>query len=268
MKFEIIELILVLCTVGLYALGILSWFTMAEKRWVSTILAASGMVSQAVVIAWRWMISGHLPIFGMFEAAIADSFVVVLIGVVISAVFVKREKLRFALPFTLAAAIVFLAQGLFYSREIFPLTISEVSLWVDFHAGFAWVTMAAYTAAAGLSIGVIYAEDEAQGIDEYLFRFVGWGFILHTVMIALGSFYEFLLFGTFWKWDPVEILALVSWASFGLIIHMRLFYGWKTKRFAKLNLVTYIILVASYKALIYFPAWSTFHIFDIGIRMH
>jgi ABC-type transport system involved in cytochrome c biogenesis permease subunit len=109
---------------------------------------------------------------------------------------------------------------------------------------------------------------ESEIIDELAFRYINFGFIMHTIMFALGCYYSSILYGTWWQWDPAESTSLITWLSVGLYIHMRLFYNWKEKRAAWLFIVIFATVIFSYWGLIYMPAGSTFHVFDLELKAH
>ena len=49
-------------------------------------------------------------------------------------------------------------------------------------------------------------------------------------MLASGSVYKFMLFGTAWSWDPIETLGLVTWMAAGTLLHLHLMAGWEARR--------------------------------------
>lgn len=102
-------------------------------------------------------------------------------------------------------------------------------------------------------------------MDELSFRYITFGFINHSVMFALGSYYSSILFGTWWRWDPVFSLSLMAWLLIGLYIHMRLFYNWNGVRAARFYILIFAVLSFSYWGLAYLPAGRTFHVFDLDV---
>jgi ABC-type transport system involved in cytochrome c biogenesis permease subunit len=94
------------------------------------------------------------------------------------------------------------------------------------------------------------------------------GFVLHSAMMASGSIYKFLLFGRAWSFDPIETLGLVAWVAYGSLLHMHLLSGWNGRRLAYWCVGLFVLLIVSYRVIVYFPSWSTYHIFDMDIRMH
>jgi hypothetical protein len=43
---------------------------------------------------------------------------------------------------------------------------------------------------------------------------------------------------------------------------------WRGRRLAAWSLGLFVLLVVSYRLVVYFPSWSTYHIFDINLREH
>ncbi|MBI3185617.1 MAG: cytochrome c biogenesis protein CcsA [Myxococcales bacterium] len=228
------------------------------------VLGACLPLCALAVAAWvaRWVFAGHLPIFGTYESALSLAVAVLLAG----AAWEVRAKLRLGVaPIAAAIAGGLLAHGLGYDRTAYALTISERSWVVDVHAVVAWAAFGALALNAGLSLRALMRE-EAAGLAVP--RTLEVGFILHSAMMASGSFYKFLLFGKAWSFDPIEILGLIAWLAYGAVMHMHLFAGWKGKRLAGWCLFVFALLVISYRGIVYFPGWSTYHIFDINLREH
>ncbi len=220
--------------------------------------------------AIRWAGIGHPPVFGTYEATLAASWFLALF-VALSFASLHRQFRLLALT-AVPIVLLLLAYGvaLFDTRRI-PLTISERSLWVEFHALFSWLAFAPFTLAGCLSAYTLSsAPRESRGaaeiIDELAFRYVTMGFVSHSLMFALGSYYSSILFGNWWRWDPAFSLSLLAWLLVGLHIHLRLFYQWSGRRAARSYLVVFALIAFSYWGLIYLPAGRTFHVFDLDLK--
>ena len=87
-------------------------------------------------------------------------------------------------------------------------------------------------------------------------------------MMASGSFYKFLLFGKAWSFDPIETMGFIAWVAYGTLLHMNLFAGWKGRQLAKWCLFLFVLLVVSYRGIVYFPSWASYHILDMDLRLH
>ncbi len=284
-----IEFFIILGGVFFYLVSVVAGGIFSRSGLAASLLSA-GLVLHAASTGIRWYGIGHPPVFGTYEAALAGSWFMLLYTA-----FSYRSihgHFRALSLTTIPIAISLLLYGLTFNTERMPLTISERSLWVDFHALFSWLAFGSYTAAAclagvylwktrvgrwALEVGsqksgeVVHSElrtPNSELLDDLIFRYINWGFINHTIMFALGSYYSSILFGVWWQWDLVNSTSLITWLSYGLAIHMRLFYGWRGKRGANLAIVCFMTAIISYWGLIYFPPGSTYHVFDIEFKAH
>lgn len=253
---ELIPLYLAAALAGLLALR-----SPRLARAARPLSLASFVVTLAVWIA-RWVQAGHFPLFGTYENALSVALALTLVGVVVD----QRRALSTSPAMLLVAALI-LAQGLQYDAMPYGLTISERSLVVDVHAVLAWLAFAVLAGAFAVALRVAFAR-EATVLDAPMERLLAIGFVLHTAMIVTGSFYKFLLFGKVWSWDPIETMALIAWLAYGTLLHMSLLAGWSGRRFARWTIGTFVVLVLSYRTIIYFPPMATYHVFDIGLKLH
>ncbi len=127
--------------------------------------------------------------------------------------------------------------------------------------------LGALLANAGLAFLVLRQWGGEAAVRRMAFT-LSLGFVLHSAMLASGSLYKFLLFGRTWSFDPIETLGLVAWVAYGTLLHMQLLGGWSGRRLAGWCLALFVLLVISYRGIVYFPSWSTYHIFDVDLRFH
>jgi len=232
---------------------------------------AGGFALAAATFSWvaRWRLAGHLPLFGTYESSLS------LAVAVLAAVAVLRWKTRRAArlwPVAAALAAALVGHGVRFDVTAFPLTISERSWVVDVHAVFAWAAFGVLAANAGLALWLLVSRrrgtERGAPPERWLPRTLTVGFALHSAMLASGSLYKFLLFGKVWTFDPIETLGLLAWLAYGTLLHLHLFAGWQGRRLASWCLGLFVVLLVSYRGIVYFPAWSTYHIFDMNLRMH
>lgn len=254
-----IETVLFALTCGAYALSLFS-SVLRQQGWKS--LLTIGIVLHAGLIGYRWDLSGHPPIMGTYEACLSDAWFTSAILLYLGS---RNARMSRAAPVLLPLVLVLLIYGLIFPTAHYPLTISERGLWVDVHALLAYWAWGLYAAALSAAI-LLLIKGKNPGhvaLDGILHHLTNLGFLFQSMMMAAGAYYGWRLFGDWWRWDPVESLALVSWISWALVLHMRLFYGWRDRRAAWLTVVAFVLLLVSYKILVYLPAGSTFHIFDL-----
>ncbi len=211
----------------------------------------------------RGVASGHLPLFGTFENTLAASGALLAAASVTS---LKREGMA-AWAWPLPWALPLLLYGTIFRHEAIPLTISEQSLWVDVHVVFAWLAFVGLALASTLAVGRLFGRTMwgmgPEEADEQTARYLNLGFAALTATIALGAWYLYLLFSTFWRWEVVGTMSLVAWMGYGMVIHARHFYRLGGKRLA---VAVVAVLPVMFLA---FWIWSltpgTYHYFDIPL---
>jgi ABC-type transport system involved in cytochrome c biogenesis permease subunit len=248
-------------------LGLLGW----RRRSAPGLRRAGVWGGRACLVAalgaWllRWGTARHLPVFGTWESALSLATAVLLASLLAE----RAADPPGLWPVTTAVAAALLVQGGFYDPTLFPLTISERSWVVDVHALVAWSAFGCLAVNAAVAARRVLGRDRAEAAGDRLLTFtLGLGFVLHSAMLTSGSFYKFLLFGTAWSFDPVETLGFAAWVGYGTLLHLNRLAGWEGRRLAAWCLGLFVVLTVSYRAIVYFPAWSTYHIFDMDLRMH
>jgi len=253
------------------AAGWLAW--QAPGRRGVAILADTigGLATACALAAWiaRWVEAGHLPLFGTWESGL--SLALAMLAAAWVASWLGGGKLRlWAVAGAVAAGV--LAHASAYSTAIYALTISERSWVVDLHAVLAWAAFAALGLNAAYGAALLTARDTLQRVQQAAERglavSLSLGFVLHSAMMASGSFYKFLLFGEAWSFDPIEILGFIAWIAYATLLHLHLMGGWEGRQLARWSVGLFLLLVLSYRGIVYFPAWSTYHIFDMDLRVH
>lgn len=245
----------------------------SRLRLLVTALVAAGLAVQSVAIAIRWQHTGHPPVMGTFENGMACAWFLALGTLALR----RALEWRFAAQGTLLAGVIAIAWGLTHVTTRFPLTISERSLWVELHAGVAWLAFFAGTAAAwACALSVVRAWEARTGravrvaralpgrdwANEMAAQSLLYSFAGVSAVIATGAWYSWLLFGQTWRWDLVEVIALFTWLVLGLAIHARLFFGWRGFRLAILYLFAYLGMIWMYWLLVLTP-FVTYHYFEL-----
>lgn len=248
------------------AAGIPGWFW-KSRLLGRTSLALGAAAMGTVTAAWilRWAEAGHLPLFGTYESALSLGVAVLLVALLWD---LRHGEGARVMPWAALATAGLLAHGQAFDPTPYALTISERSWVVDVHAAFAWLAFGTLTANAGLALRRVLSKAESPALDRALRTSLSVGFLLHSGMMASGSFYKFLLFGRAWSFDPIETLGFAAWVAYGTLLHMDLLAGWSPRRLAPWCLGVFVLLVVSYRAIVYFPAWSTYHILDMDLRIH
>jgi cytochrome c-type biogenesis protein CcsB len=151
------------------------------------------------------------------------------------------------------------------------------TIWLFIHVYFAWLAFGAYTLAmAAGSLYLLKSRDSKktpnnpfydrlpslERLDELIFRYVVFGFIMDTMMIAAGGLWAKDLWGSYWNWDPVETWSLISWLLYGTSIHLRVSMGWRGTRLAILAIAALSTVIISFFG-VNFIVGSSLHVFQV-----
>ncbi len=223
-----------------------------EKAWLLSVVA---FVVHTLTIAIRWVESGHPPVLWRFEHALAGSWFVMAIYL---SVLRGSRGLKVTGLIASGFALLMLGYGLMSSKQLQPLPPPYQSGWLWIHVGFGWLTYGSYHIAAGT--GILYLlKDRAmrknthswlsellpstETLEDVTFKLIVYGFIAHIVMLGSGAIWAYGLWGRYWAWDPIETWSLISWLVYALVIHLRVTYGWKGRRFIYLAIVSVITII-------------------------
>ena len=240
---------------------------------VAIIVGLVAFVGQTTAIIIRWAMIGHPPLFGSFENSLAASWTIIIFSFFVMWKYRGLKNIG-VVSYVVALLLLLWGQIPVFNKHQIPLTISERSLWLDIHVLFAWFAFGSLLTAWALAgLWMTKARklkktgqqdtDTIDYLSEVIFKFLVFGFITYTAMIALGSFYEFILFGKWWQWDIVESLSLVTWLFYGTIIHLHLFYSWRGKGLMIMVLLAPLGIFSSY-FVIALLFGKTFHTFDLS----
>ena len=223
----------------------------------SSRLVAAAFALHTLAIISRWIATGHMPVMGGYENSLLGAWFVMLVFFASGKWIPARKSLTaVVLPITL----VMLGNGIMSGAELEPLSPVFQSNWLFVHVIFAWLAYGAYFWAACLGVAYLMkSRAQARGdveksvsrrfpepaiMDDLIFRFIIFGFIADTVMIATGSIWAHGLWGRYWGWDPIETWSLVTWLIYGAALHLRITMGWKGRKMAwvaALSIATVII---------------------------
>ena len=242
-----------------------------KPRWIERGAwgVAAGFALHTLLVAWRWIETGHVPTIGNFENALAGGWFIVLMT--LWAAWRQRYPLLAAgaLPF----ALIIMGGSAMSDTSVRPMVASLQSFWLYIHIFFAWLAYGAYTVACGA--GVVYlsktrpgapasATPEAlAGLEELMFRSTVFGFITDAIMIASGAIWAKDLWGAYWSWDPVETWSLLSWLIYGLALHLRITLGWRGRRLAWLLVLAIVGVLVSFWGVNLVMEGSG-HVFNVG----
>lgn len=83
-------------------------------------------------------------------------------------------------------------------------------------------------------------------LERLLFRMITVAFVLLTLTLATGIAFSETLFGRPLRFDHKTLFALLSWATFALLLAGRYFYGWRGRTALRWTLSGFVLLLLAY----------------------
>jgi len=219
--------------------------------------AAIGLVMHTVYIVGRYAAEGHFPVASPHEATSFFAWCIMVLFFALE----FRHKVGLLGSFVMPVVMMLLVASSLFPREVDP-TLSPVlkSNWFAVHTFLAFIGDAAFALACG--VGIMYVVQEhyvkskhlgglfqrlpsLESLDYINYRLITIGFPMLTLAMISGALWAEKAWGGYWRWDPREVWALITWLIYALILHARLLAGWRGRRAAILSIVGFVsILVA------------------------
>ena len=275
-NWETVFFWIALVTYALAAGAYIYSFVFANPRFMSKVnfLVGGGFLAHSVAICARYLAQGHLPWAGDYESGMMAGWFIIACTLYVG----WRNKALQSLA-TVTAPVVVILMGYGYMRNpmLTPMAASLKTYWLYIHVYFAQLAFGAYTLAtaagvlfllkrkntAGPSVNPAYQRfPSLDRLDELIFRYILFGFITDTIMIAAGAIWAKDLWGNYWSWDPVETWSLISWLIYGISIHLRVTFGWRDQRLAWLAIGALSSVIISFFG-VNFVVDTSMHFFNV-----
>ncbi|MDH5525114.1 MAG: cytochrome c biogenesis protein CcsA [Desulfobulbaceae bacterium] len=214
-------------------------------------IALGLLVHGAAILLW-WHMVGHGPYMARYEVLSSISWMLLVIFLISCRYF---PGLRPASILVFPSAFLMIALAVFFSPQTKTLPSTFRSIWLVLHVTFYKIALSTLVIALVFSIFYFLKRrasfhwlarlPELEQIDLFAYRFAGFGFVFWAIAMLAGSIWAYNSWGRFWGWDPIETWALITWAGFGIYLHIRRFFGWQGERAAWLFIICFLISLVS-----------------------
>lgn len=252
------DIILFWSAVSLYAVSAASFFIwlVFRKDPVGTAafsIAGAGLAFHASALVLRWVEVGHGPYITRYEVFSSNAFVAIALYLA-TGIFIKQVRGigTVVLPFSVLL-LGYSALSLDIRAEA-PITFKN--WWLVIHIFFAKLAVSATLIASALALFFLMKRRRSDALrmlpatpvlEDLGYRFLTLALLFQSLMIAAGAIWANSSWGRFWGWDPIETWSLVTWAAFGLVLHLRRLHGMQGARGAYLTLAVFLLtLFAAY----------------------
>jgi cytochrome c-type biogenesis protein CcsB len=238
-----------------YLVHIASGRCTAEKigRW----LIRGSFVLHCATLVLRFVEAGYTPVTNLHESL--SFFAWCITGIFL--LFDFRYGLAVLGAFLAPLALLLMVIGNAVPRQLAQPSPILDSWWFPIHVSLAFLGNAVFTVA--FIAGVMYLLQERMlkskrlsalffrlpsldTLDTLNYRCLTWGFPLMTMGIVSGAAWAHSTWGSYWRWDPKETWALISWFVYAALLHGRLAIGWRGRRAALFAIIGFLCLLFTF----------------------
>lgn len=252
--FKITLLLYFVATV-FYLIDVLAQKDVAGKmaRWV----LSGGFLLHCITLGARWIEAGHAPMASLHESL--SFFAWAIVGIFL--LFDLRYRLAVLGAFCTPLALGLMIFSLGAPGEIKELNPILDTWWFPVHVSLAFAGYAVF--AIAFAAGVMYLIQERllkkkrfsglyfrlpalNTLDSINYKCLSFGFPLMTMGIVSGAIWANMAWGGYWRWDPKETWALITWFLYAALLHGRLTVGWRGRRAAIFSIIGFLCLLFSF----------------------
>ena len=189
--------------------------------------------------------------FSLFAWAIVGSYLA----------FQVKFNVRVLGTFVSPLAVVFMLLSSAIPSRVFPSSQLFKSIWLTIHVATMFIGNAVFALAfcAGImyllqerqiktkSFGILYRRlPSLQVLDSLNYVCLTFGFPLITIGLISGFIYAGAVWRSYWHWDPKEILSVVTWLIYAVLLHERLAVGWRGRRAAIMAIIGFSAILVTF----------------------
>jgi ABC-type transport system involved in cytochrome c biogenesis permease subunit len=212
-------------------------------RIVTAALALAAALASATV---RTVGAGRLPFASMYEFGLL--LCIALDGLLVFMT-LRYEERAFSLSASIAA-FVFGSIMLFFFQKARPLAPALKSAWLGAHVATAVIAYGCLSLSAALALaGFVSAKsgtDRVSRIETLVNRLIVAAFPFLTLLIITGAIWAEYAWGSFWRWDPKETWALVTWLAYLGYLHLTRSRGWKERKAFALAIAAFALVLFTF----------------------
>jgi cytochrome c-type biogenesis protein CcsB len=239
----------------LYLIDVIARREKAGKaaRW----LLIAGFTVHCATLLSRYLESGYTPVANLYESL--SFFAWAIVGIFL--LFDMRYRMTVLGAFSCPLAVVLMIASSAAPKTAAELNPALDSWWFPVHVVLAFTGNAVFTVA--FAAGVMYLLQERmlkskkfsalyyrlpslETLDSINYKCLTFGFPLMTMGIISGAIWANSAWGGYWRWDPKETWALITWFLYAALLHGRLTVGWRGRRAAIFAIIGFLCVLFTF----------------------
>jgi cytochrome c-type biogenesis protein CcsB len=252
--FKITLLIYFAATI-FYLIGVISRREGFRQKAIWLLIAGFGL--HCITIGVRWHATKVVPVASIHESL--SFFAWALVGTYL--LFYMKYRTIMLGAFVTPMALALMILGTKESAHAPSLNPVLDSWWFPVHVSLAFLGHAVFAIAGAAGImyllqermlkskkfsGLFYRLPSLDTLDNMNYKCLTFGFPLMTMGIISGAIWANSAWGGYWRWDPKEAWALITWFLYAALLHGRLTVGWRGRRAAIFAIIGFAFLLFSF----------------------
>lgn len=217
----------------------------SRGRLASSLLAGLALAAAMAATLIRSLDAGRLPFASMYEFGL-------LLSIALDALllWVHARNRERSLPLAAsAAAFIGASLTLLLFQKAHPLAPSLKSAWLVAHVSTAVIAYALLGLGAAYGLAGLLAvrkNKDWSAIEASMNRLLGTAFPFLTLLIVTGAVWAEYAWGSFWRWDPKETWALITWIAYLSYLHLIHSRRWTGAKAFTLSLICFGLVLFSF----------------------
>ena len=236
-----------------------------RKAWLSRLaqsILVAGFVAHTLAVAFRWAVTAHPPLVGMYEFVNSLAWAIVLIYLGLQIRFRTEALGLFVSPL---AFVVIVVASLFPRTPTEQLIPSLQSYWLQIHVSMAVLGEGTFAVAFASSVMYLLRRSNRlhapspEALDDLTYKAILLGYPLFTLgALFAGAIWAQIAWGSLWSFDPKQVGSLIVWLVYSAYLHTRFSLGWSGARSAWLSIAGFLCAVISFILNLILPGLHAF----------
>ena len=227
------------------------------SRFASTILLL-GFILHTGSFTSRISAVGFPPITNLHDALSFMAWAVIGIYLLV----LLRYKARVIGSFIAPLALVLMLSAYSLPKDIAPYVVPYLkTFWLPVHILLVFIGNGCFAIAFCVAIMYLIQERQLKSkkigkmyralpslelLDNIGHRSLLWGFPLLSFGVIFGAVVAQQTRGSFFSWGLSETWTLITWVLYALLLHGRVYSGWRGRRAANFSIIAFIVLIITF----------------------
>jgi len=221
------------------------------------IVTIVGFASNTLALIARTILAGHAPFANMYEFGSSFVWGLILFYLYIEYRYKTRSIGVFVLPVAFVLSVIFAA----FFQEAKPLMPALKSNWLLAHVITAVVAYGALALSFAVALMYLWKDSMINSkrvgalgqmlpalpvLDQIVNRAITFAMPFLTLLIITGAVWAEYAWGAYWRWDPKETWALITWLVYAIYLHGRVVYGWQGSKAMKWAIFGFLVVLFTF----------------------